>query len=185
MFFVTAHVINFVNFDVWHFCKPFISRSQLTRCFDQYLGSEISLSISMWLVLLLTGCSGSIEVRRSFSYSRFWLCKTCGWIEKKKRKKEKKKKTTEKSGKYSAIAQIGWWHVKVTPCICTLDLVKHDVSSKSERVKKLWQKKVRVVYWTKKLARFPKFSKSWIKLWTSHFLWSNPCLCEKLFVISH
>ena len=95
MFFVTAHVINFVNFDAWHFCKPFISRSQLTRCFDQYLGSEISLSISMWLVLLLTGFSGSIEARRSFSYSRFWLCKTCGWIEKKKRKKEKKKNDRE------------------------------------------------------------------------------------------
>ena len=51
------------------------------------------------------------------------------------------------------------------------------------RRKKKWEQKV--VYWTKQFVHFPKFSKSWIKIWTSHFFWNKLYLCEKLFVIRH
>ena len=87
VFFVSAQVINSVNFDVWHVYKPvFISSRcyELTRCFHQYLGSEINFHV----ICTVTGCFVSIEASSSFSYSRSRSCKIWGWIEKRKRERE-------------------------------------------------------------------------------------------------
>ena len=130
-----------------------------------------------------TGCSGSIEARRSFSYSRSRSCKTCRSIEK---RKKNEREVREIFG-HCTDRLMAWQSYS-----------EHLYSDKARRFiqirtskKKIWQKVVRwcakrlcVVYWTKQFARFLKFSKSWVKICTSHFLRRNPYLCEKLFVIS-